>query len=202
MAGINKNFKVQNGLEVATNLIIADSVKNQVGIATTVTNYTLHVNGGIGATSLYVSGITTSTEVKGVNLSFSGVGTIGNVQITSGIITAVSGIITYYGDGAKLTNVNTSGIATDTTNASRYVLFTNISSGSTSTEYVSTSGLVFNPSSSNLGVAVTSPFFAIDVSGDTRVRSTGKMRFGGTTGTTNFYIQYNSTANSLDFVAG
>jgi hypothetical protein len=105
MAGINKNFKVQNGLEVATNLIIADSVKNQVGIATTVTNYTLHVNGGIGATSLYVSGITTSTEVKGVNLNFSGFGTIGNVQITSGIITAVSGIITYYGDGQKLTNV-------------------------------------------------------------------------------------------------
>ncbi len=105
MAGINKNFKVQNGLEVATNLIIADSAKNQVGIATTVTSYTLHVNGGIGATSLYVSGITTSTEVKGVNLNFSGVGTIGNVQITSGIITAVSGIITYYGDGAKLTNV-------------------------------------------------------------------------------------------------
>jgi hypothetical protein len=28
------------------------------------------------------------------------------------------------------------------------------------------------------------------------------MRFGGTSGTTNFYIQYNSTENSLDFVAG
>ena len=56
--------------------------------------------------------------------------------------------------------------------------------------------------SGNVGVAVTSPSFAVDVSGDTRVQSTGKMRFGGTAGTTNFYIQYNSTANSLDFVAG
>jgi hypothetical protein len=28
------------------------------------------------------------------------------------------------------------------------------------------------------------------------------MRFGGTSGTTNFYIQYNSTTNSLDFVSG
>jgi hypothetical protein len=28
------------------------------------------------------------------------------------------------------------------------------------------------------------------------------LRFGGTTGTTNFYIQYNSTTNSLDFVSG
>jgi hypothetical protein len=56
--------------------------------------------------------------------------------------------------------------------------------------------------SSNVGVAVTSPSFAVDVSGDARVQSTGKMRFGGTTVSTNFYIQYNSTANSLDFVAG
>ena len=105
MAGIQKNFKVQNGLEVSTNLVVADAVKNQVGIATSIVNYTLHVNGGIGATSLYVSGVTTSREVKGTNLNFSGVGTIGNVKISSGIVTAVSGIITYYGDGSKLANI-------------------------------------------------------------------------------------------------
>jgi hypothetical protein len=56
--------------------------------------------------------------------------------------------------------------------------------------------------SSNVGVAVTAPSFTVDVSGDARVQSTGKMRFGGTAGTTNFYIQFNSTTNSLDFVAG
>jgi hypothetical protein len=28
------------------------------------------------------------------------------------------------------------------------------------------------------------------------------MRFGGTAGTTNFFIQFNSTTNSLDFVSG
>jgi hypothetical protein len=56
--------------------------------------------------------------------------------------------------------------------------------------------------SSNVGIAVTSPSFAVDVSGDARVQSTGKMRFGGTAGSTNFYIQFNSTTNSLDFVAG
>jgi hypothetical protein len=107
MAGINKNFKVQNGLEVSTNLIIADSTKNQVGIATTIVNYTLHVNGSIGGTSLYVSGVTTSTEVKGVNLNFSSTGIIGGIKISSGIVTAssTSGIVTYYGDGANLTNV-------------------------------------------------------------------------------------------------
>ena len=106
MAGINKNFKVQNGLEVAQDLIVADAVNNQVGIATSIVNYTLHVNGGIGATSLYVSGIATFSEIQGVDFGFSDTGgTIGNVQIASGIITATSGIVTYYGDGSKLINI-------------------------------------------------------------------------------------------------
>ena len=57
-------------------------------------------------------------------------------------------------------------------------------------------------SSGNLGVGAVAPSFKADIAGDARVTSTNKMRFGGTAGTTNFYIQYNSTANSLDFVAG
>ena len=56
--------------------------------------------------------------------------------------------------------------------------------------------------SGSLAIGNFTPSFAVDVSGDARVQSTGKMRFGGTSGTTNFYIQYNSTTNSLDFVAG
>ena len=54
----------------------------------------------------------------------------------------------------------------------------------------------------SVGIGTASPAFAADIAGDARVTSTNKMRFGGTAGTTNFYIQYNSTANSLDFVAG
>jgi hypothetical protein len=56
---INKNFVVKHGLEVDKNLIVADADLNRVGIGTTVPKQTLHVNGGIGATSLYVSGIST-----------------------------------------------------------------------------------------------------------------------------------------------
>ena len=56
---VNKNFVVKNGLEVGTDLILANTDNNRVGIATTTPNYTLHVNGGIGATDAYVSGITT-----------------------------------------------------------------------------------------------------------------------------------------------
>jgi hypothetical protein len=60
----------------------------------------------------------------------------------------------------------------------------------------------FDGLSGNLGIANNNPAFKADIAGDARVTSTNKMRFGGTAGTTNFYIQYNSTANSLDFVAG
>jgi hypothetical protein len=61
MAGINKNFVVKHGLQVSNNLIVADETKYTVGIGTSVSNssYRLHVNGGIGATDLKVSGIGT-----------------------------------------------------------------------------------------------------------------------------------------------
>jgi len=59
---VNKNFVVKNGLEVDTNLILADATANKVGIGTTVPEYELHVNGGIGATSVNVTGFTTSLQ--------------------------------------------------------------------------------------------------------------------------------------------
>lgn len=62
--GVNKNFVVKNGLEVDTNLILADATINGVGIGTSNIYYKLHVNGGIGATDLYVSGIATLPYVK------------------------------------------------------------------------------------------------------------------------------------------
>ena len=60
---VDKNFVVKNGLEVNTDLILANAVTNQVGIATTVTKYTLHVNGGIGATNLSVTGVSTFHQI-------------------------------------------------------------------------------------------------------------------------------------------
>ena len=54
----------------------------------------------------------------------------------------------------------------------------------------------------NVGVGTLTPQFATDINGDARVQGSNKMRFGGNSSTTNFYIQYNSTTNSLDFVAG
>ena len=59
---VNKNFVVKNGLEVSTDLIIADSTNNRVGVGTTVPEFTLEVNGGIGATDVKVSGFSTLTD--------------------------------------------------------------------------------------------------------------------------------------------
>jgi hypothetical protein len=53
-----------------------------------------------------------------------------------------------------------------------------------------------------VGIATLTQSFPLDINGDARVQGSNKMRFGGTTGTTNFYIQYNSSTNSLDFVSG
>jgi hypothetical protein len=76
---VQKNFVVKNGIEVNTNLIFADTGSNKVGITTTNPRHTLHVNGGIGATSLNVTGISTIN-----NLSING-------KITAGSTAGVSG---------------------------------------------------------------------------------------------------------------
>ena len=75
---VNKNFVVKNGLEVGTDLILANTDNNRVGIATTTPDYTLHVNGGIGATDAYVSGISTVVENFNVGLA----GTVFSVDAT------------------------------------------------------------------------------------------------------------------------
>jgi len=56
---IQKNFVVKNGLEVDSDLIVADSLTNKVGIGTTVPRAKLEVLGGIAATDLNISGIST-----------------------------------------------------------------------------------------------------------------------------------------------
>jgi len=56
---VDKNFVVKNGLEVNENLILADATAKKVGISSLNPRYTLDVAGGIGATDLYVVGVST-----------------------------------------------------------------------------------------------------------------------------------------------
>jgi hypothetical protein len=84
---------------------------------------------GAALSSLIVSGISTLaivdinggdievSNVDTVDLNVTGISTLGTVRISSGIITATSGIVTYYGDGQylDLTNNPSTGIGIGTT---------------------------------------------------------------------------------------
>jgi len=90
---VNKNFVVKNGLQVSSNLILANSTNNQVGIATSTPSYTLHVNGGIGATTAIFTGIATANSlvVQGSLKANTSTGSTGNYLVSTGVgITWVS----------------------------------------------------------------------------------------------------------------
>lgn len=75
MAAVNKNFVVRKGLEVNTDLIVANSDTNRVGIGTTIPRYKHHVVGGIGATFATITGVTTTNQLNITNtLLINGVG--------------------------------------------------------------------------------------------------------------------------------
>ena len=59
---VNKNFVVKNGLEVATDVILADASTKNVGLGSTSPQFTLDVRGGIGATDINATGFTTATQ--------------------------------------------------------------------------------------------------------------------------------------------
>ena len=62
---------------------------------------------GIGTDgNVNTTGIITAHLGSFDNLHVSGISTLGTVKISSGIVTAVSGVVTYYGDGSSLTNVD------------------------------------------------------------------------------------------------
>jgi hypothetical protein len=118
---VNKNFVVRNGLEVSTDLILADAARNKVGIGSTTPRTELDVRGGIAATDANISGVGTIVTLQSntgtvTNLSstnlIAGVGTIGTVQAThitaSGIVTAGSlniGATQVISSGRQLQNI-------------------------------------------------------------------------------------------------
>ncbi len=53
----------------------------------------------------FVGGAISGDSLVGTALSISGISTLGTVQISSGIVTATSGVVTYYGDGQYLSGV-------------------------------------------------------------------------------------------------
>ena len=100
----------------------------------------------ISAGQLNISGVSTffdldvdgHTELDDVNVS--GVSTLGTVQISSGIITATSGIVTYYGDGTYLENVVRGiGIQTNSGSIGYGITILDLSGPGVSTAYLDSS---------------------------------------------------------------
>ena len=111
---VNKNFVVKNGLEVNDDLILANAVDSMVGIGTSVPYYELHVQGGIGATSLWVAGVSTFTSdvsVAGVTTlaSAGGITTVGGDLFVGGDLSVVGDVVY---DEVVGRNLNITGVGT------------------------------------------------------------------------------------------
>jgi hypothetical protein len=122
---INDSVDISNDLNVVgvTTLATADINAGEIDV-TRIETGNLNVSGiatiatisvvGAALSSLTVSGIGTITNLNSTNanltnifstnLSVAGIATLGTVEINAGIITASSGIVTYFGDGSGLIN--------------------------------------------------------------------------------------------------
>lgn len=92
---VNRNFVVKNGLTVNTSLLFVDSATNRIGIGSTVPSTVLDVIGGIAATDLQLSGVST------ISGAIYGDGGVAAVQIGTGI--SIAGITTLAGSGGITT---------------------------------------------------------------------------------------------------
>jgi hypothetical protein len=169
-------------IKVQGSTIIDDSRNiinaTQVGIATTTTSQPFQV--GSGTTIIVVD-----------NLGDLGIGTpnptskltvVGDVLV-SGVVTASS----FRGDGSQLFGVSGGvSISTNTTNQNQFLTYA-ISTGTTTGLGVTTSGLVFNPSTTRFGIGITNPQYTFTVT------DTGTP---ATTGLTNCLADFTTTANS------
>ena len=106
MANFRKSFSFRNGVQVDDDNLIVNA-NGLVGIGTSVPTEILDVRG-----TAKIVGLVTAREVFALG-TIVGVGTFttitdGKIVIRSGVISASSGIITYYGDGGGLFNIPTS----------------------------------------------------------------------------------------------
>lgn len=92
---VNRNFVVKNGLQVNTSLLFVDSSTNRIGIGSTVPSTVLDVVGGIAATDLKLTGIST------ISGAIYGDGGVAAIQVGTGI--SIAGITTLAGSGGITT---------------------------------------------------------------------------------------------------
>ncbi len=172
-------------------------------------NSSVYIGGNLGVGNTNTS---FKFEVQGGSARFVQLAQ-GDLTIThSNLVSSIRGVTSVQlalgannNDVIRINNSGNVGIGTTTPTSTLTVQGNALISGvaTVTSNFTVDSGTLYVDATNNrVGINTLSPAFAADIAGDARVTSTNKMRFGGTAGTTNFYIQYNSTANSLDFVAG
>ena len=92
---VNRNFVVKNGLQGNTSLLFVDSATNRIGIGSTVLSTVLDVVGGIAATDLKLTCIST------ISGAIYGDGGVAAIQVGTGI--SIAGITTLAGGGGITT---------------------------------------------------------------------------------------------------
>jgi hypothetical protein len=125
-----------------------------IGTSGSVTTLKFKGDNVLATASGNVVTVAISSNIVGTSLSISGISTLGTLQISAGIVTATVGVITYYGDGSKLSGVTAeSGVSiidNTTTNSTFYVGITSSLSGLSTSLNISSTKLTFNPSTGNL----------------------------------------------------
>ena len=95
---VNKNFVVKNGVEVATDLIYAETGINKVGLGTTTPGAKLHVIGNIVG-----AGLTLSGSIDAGNVSFTGIATVND-----GLYVGAGGTALHVDVGSNTIGINSS----------------------------------------------------------------------------------------------
>jgi hypothetical protein len=177
IATVSNTFKVGTAITMNAGIITAITfVGNLTGTASTASYATTAFSlNGVSESNLNVAFATTATNVIGgiasvtsLFVNQTGISTLGTVKISSGIVTATTGIVTYYGDGSKLTGV--SGVKVELQELTGNPVYPTLAnSAGVSSIGIATTGnnsLVFIPSSGNLGIGTTSPTSKLWVNGD------------------------------------
>ena len=167
-----------SGLTTVTFVGNLTGTATTAGFARTAFNLDTAAASKLNVSYAQTSGISTNViggiaSVTSLFVNETGISTLGTVKIFSGIITATSGIVTYYGDGQYLDNVSGVNVKfQELTGQPVYPTLAN-SAGVSSIGIVTegNNALVFIPSNGALGIGTTNPTTKLDVNGDIRLRS-------------------------------
>jgi len=143
-SGITTYYGDASNLTGITTSVLGGTNINVNGVTGIVT---VNLDNTIDITGANISGVGTIATADVTNLTASGVSTLGTVKISSGIVTAASGIVTYYGDGSNLSGV----VKTATIGVGSEGTF--IGAGVTQINFNSTNGTAIAVDAATAGIA-------------------------------------------------